>query len=182
MGKVSPLQRSLKLLRDSGWTVGITEHFNPHVKIRQDYCGFADCIAFRKDFPILAVNAMHMKHRDDHEKLRENEKLYKWIEAGHRFALYQWHSVGRRWHCFVKEWNLDDMRIKRGESSGEPCKSMGDGTASGTEDPAGSARPRDGGSDSKQRGRTDARSAGSRRTTTRRGNGQAHKLGDANNQ
>lgn len=132
----SPLQRTLKMLRDAGWTVGITEHFNPHVRIRQDLFGFADAIAFRKGFPVLALNAMHLKHSSEHDKLRENEALRKWIEAGHRFALYQWHQVGPRgkrklWKVFVQEWKLDDMRRKKAQSSGERLakKGLRDGKA-----------------------------------------------------
>jgi hypothetical protein len=176
----SPLQRTLKLLRDSGWTVGITEHFNPHVRIRQDFCGFADAIAFRVGFTTLAVNAMHLKHRHEHDKLRENKALREWIRSGNRFALYQWRKAGDRgrrklWSVIVREWKLDDMRIKRGQSRGEPL-----GKRSGHKAPAARRRAGDGKARPNERRRTHARSAGSPRTDTRRGRGQAHKLGDAN--
>lgn len=175
MGKVSPLQRTLKVLRDAGWTVGITEHWNPHVKIRQDFCGFADCIAFRPGYDTLAVNAMHMKHGADHDKLRENPKLEQWLLSGNRFALYQWHIIAGRWKCYVHEWELDDMRIERGESRGEL-----NAKNSGRKTPATSSRPRDRKSRPNERGRAHTRSAGTPRTDTRRGRSQAHKLGDAN--
>lgn len=150
----SPLQRTLALLRTAGWTVGITEHFNPHVRIRQDFCGFADAIAFRKGFPVLALNAMHFRHRNEHEKLRENGALKKWIEAGHRFALYQWVQSGERgrrklWRVMVREWHLDDMRHKRAKSRGEPL-----GKRSGRKTPAARRRTGDGKARPNERRRT----------------------------
>lgn len=44
-----PLQRSINELKKQGYQVGITERFNSFVKIRQDFCGFADAIAFHPD-------------------------------------------------------------------------------------------------------------------------------------
>ncbi|HQV57391.1 MAG TPA: hypothetical protein PKV27_05220, partial [Ilumatobacteraceae bacterium] len=43
----SPTTLSLKALRDAGYTVAIVEHFNPHMRIRQDLFGFIDIIAIR---------------------------------------------------------------------------------------------------------------------------------------
>ena len=83
------------MLRDEGYTVGITEHFNPWVRIRQDFCGFADCIAFKPGVPTLAVNAMHLKDRT-HHKFESNEKLSLWVASGNAFEMHQWHCVGER--------------------------------------------------------------------------------------
>ena len=50
----SPTQRSLKYLRDQGYTVAITEKWNSYAKVRQDLFGFIDMIAI-KDGQTLAV-------------------------------------------------------------------------------------------------------------------------------
>ena len=42
--KTSPMQRSLKHLRDAGWTCAIVEHWNLHAKIRQDLFGFGELV------------------------------------------------------------------------------------------------------------------------------------------
>lgn len=44
---MSPTQRSLKLLRDDGWTVAVTEHWNPWARIRQDLFGIIDLLCVR---------------------------------------------------------------------------------------------------------------------------------------
>lgn len=44
---MSPTARSLKYLRDKGYTAAVVEKWNPHARIRQDFCGFADIIAFK---------------------------------------------------------------------------------------------------------------------------------------
>lgn len=111
MAKTSPLQRTLKFLRDDGFIVGITEKFNPHVKIRQDFCGFADCIAFKVGEPVLAVNAMLLRNRNVHDRFDENDALKTWVDAGHRFEMHQWHIVGARGKR--KTWEL--VRFARTE-------------------------------------------------------------------
>lgn len=44
---MTPTQRSLKMLRDEGWTVEVVEKWNPHSRTRHDLFGFADLIAIR---------------------------------------------------------------------------------------------------------------------------------------
>ena len=50
----SPTQLSLKKLKDEGYLVAITEHWNPFARIRQDMFGFCDIMAIR-DKEILFV-------------------------------------------------------------------------------------------------------------------------------
>lgn len=106
---MSPLQRTLAKLRADGYTVGITEKWNPHAHIRQDFCGFADCLAFRPDTTgVLAVNAMLLRNRNAHEKFKDNTAIPRWLAAGNRFVMHQWHKVGprgqvKRWECEIVE-------------------------------------------------------------------------------
>jgi hypothetical protein len=94
---MSPLQRTLAFLRKEGYIVGITEKWNPHAHIRQDFCGFADCLAFTAGVKgVLAVNAMLLRNRNVHDKFNQNEALRVWLEAGNRFAMFQWHKIGPR--------------------------------------------------------------------------------------
>ena len=41
----SPTQRSLKLLRDEGYTAQVVERWNPHARVRQDLFGVIDTAA-----------------------------------------------------------------------------------------------------------------------------------------
>ena len=45
----SPTSRSLAHLRKLGFTVGITEKWNPYAHIRQDLFGCIDMVAIKKD-------------------------------------------------------------------------------------------------------------------------------------
>ena len=52
----SPTQRSLKHWRDLGYLCAIVEHWNPHVRIRQDLYGFIDVLAIKGE-DIVGVQA-----------------------------------------------------------------------------------------------------------------------------
>jgi hypothetical protein len=52
----SPTQRSLKHWRDLGYLCAVVEHFNPHVRIRQDLYGFIDILAIKGE-DIVGVQA-----------------------------------------------------------------------------------------------------------------------------
>lgn len=114
---MSPLQRTLGRLRRKGYIVGITEKWNPHIRIRQDFCGFADCLAFRDwEIGVLAVNAMHLRHRTGHKKFNKNKALKIWLMAGNRFSMHQWHKIGSRgkrkiWQVEVRRAELKSNRI-----------------------------------------------------------------------
>lgn len=43
--KTSPTARTLRLLRGMGYQAFVVERWNPHVKRRQDFGGFADILA-----------------------------------------------------------------------------------------------------------------------------------------
>jgi hypothetical protein len=112
---MSPLQRTLGRLRRKGYTVGITEHWNPHVNIRQDFCGFADCLAFSDSFRgVLAVNAMHLRHRTEHKRFGKNKALKVWLKAGNRFSMHQWHKIGPRGQR--KNWKVEVVQAKLKEN------------------------------------------------------------------
>ncbi|GIW55373.1 MAG: hypothetical protein KatS3mg082_1777 [Nitrospiraceae bacterium] len=53
---MSPLQRTLKCLRQEGYLVEVTERWNAYARRRQDLWGFVDALALRGE-EILAVQA-----------------------------------------------------------------------------------------------------------------------------
>jgi hypothetical protein len=52
----SPTQRSLKHWREQGYLCAVVEHWNPHVRIRQDLYGFIDVLAIKGE-DIIGVQA-----------------------------------------------------------------------------------------------------------------------------
>lgn len=102
---MSPTQRTLAKLRAEGWMCGIVEHFNPHVKIRQDLFGFIDLICVRGDMT-LAVQTTSGDHVADHvEKIRGLPAARTWASSIFRqIVVMGWRKVGPRgkrklWEC-----------------------------------------------------------------------------------
>src|SRR4030095_400705 len=87
-------QRSLQLLRDEGFRpVQVVEHFNPHVKIRQDLFGFADILAVHPDKRItLAVQAT-MGHGNlwaRRQKIEANDNARLCYRARWQIEIHGW--------------------------------------------------------------------------------------------
>lgn len=105
----SPTQRSLKKLRDSGWTCGVVERWNMHAHIRQDFCGGIDLIAFRSPArapdpgpgdpflpgAILGVQCCTGSGLAAHRtKLLNEPRMREWIAAGGRLVIHAWAKRG----------------------------------------------------------------------------------------
>ena len=86
----SPTQRSLKRLRELGYTVQVVEKWNPHAKVRQDLFGFIDLLAIRKG-EVLGVQACA---RGDiakrAQKIADHENVGIVRQAGIRIEVHGW--------------------------------------------------------------------------------------------
>lgn len=86
----SPAQRSLKYLRDQGYTVAITEKWNSHAKIRQDLFGFIDLLAIkdRKTLAIQTTSSSSFAVR--RKKIEGHENLPLVLAAGWQVTVHGW--------------------------------------------------------------------------------------------
>jgi len=91
---LSPIQRTLRELRQRGCICGIVERFNQYAGafgIRQDLFGFIDLIALYPDKGIVGVQCCarsgHAAHRT---KILENEVAPEWIKAGGTIEIWSW--------------------------------------------------------------------------------------------
>jgi len=117
----SPTQRSLKLLRERGYMAAITEHWNPHARLRQDLFGFIDIIAVSRLYGIIAVQTTsgpNMAARID--KIRESVHATVWLGGGGTIIVHGWRKVGARgarklWECREVRMMLVDGEIKEVE-------------------------------------------------------------------
>lgn len=93
---MTPTQRSLAYLREQGYTVAITEKWNPHARIRQDLFGFIDLLAIRKG-ETLAVQVTSTGVSSRIKKIMESDYLPKVRDAGWRIIVHGWrkNSKGR---------------------------------------------------------------------------------------
>jgi hypothetical protein len=102
---MTPTQRSLKKLRDEGWTVAVVERWNPHARIRQDLYGFIDVLAIRGG-DTLAVQVTSGDHVADRvKKIRSVPTAPIWLESPTRkIVVHGWRKAGARgkrktWQC-----------------------------------------------------------------------------------
>ena len=101
----SSTQRSLKLLRERGYMAAVTEHWNPHARLRQDLFGFVDIVAVSRLYGIIAVqttSGANMAARID--KIRESVHAKVWLDADGTILVHGWRKVGARgarklWEC-----------------------------------------------------------------------------------
>jgi len=86
----SPTQRSLKYLRDQGYTVAITEKWNPHARVRQDLFGFIDMLAI-KDGQTLAVQTTSSSSFSERKKkIEAHENLPLVLAARWQVTVHGW--------------------------------------------------------------------------------------------
>lgn len=95
----SPTQRSLKHLRNQGWTVAIVEHWNSWTKIRQDLFGVFDLLAIRKG-PGFTTKAIQVTSTTNvssrRKKIMESPHARLWCDAGNLIELHGWSKKGPR--------------------------------------------------------------------------------------
>lgn len=100
----SPTQRSLKLLREKGYTVAVVEHWNSFVNKRFDLFGFIDLLAL-KDGETLAVQTTSYSNVSARiNKIADHENVAAVRKAGWSIHVHGWHKVGRFWQ--VREVDL----------------------------------------------------------------------------
>lgn len=115
---MTPLARSLALLRDRGYTVARAEHWNAFAHVRQDLFGFVDLVAIRAGASILAVQVTVQDRAGDHRrKIEKNEAAQTWLEAGGRIELHLWavrKDGGRRarWTCHIESASREPRHSK----------------------------------------------------------------------
>ena len=95
---MSNTQRSLKLMRDAGWTCAIVEHWNAHAFIRQDLFGFADLLCIREGGPFLAVQTTAWSAISARlNKIAAEPKSLTFISCGGAIEVHGWKKQKGRW-------------------------------------------------------------------------------------
>lgn len=85
---MSPMQRSLKKLRDEGYHCEITEHFSRGLK--HDLWGFCDILAIKEN-EVLAVQTTSAANKSARiKKITESEKIAYVRKAGIRVVVHAW--------------------------------------------------------------------------------------------
>ena len=105
---MTPTQRSLALLRAAGMYAYVVERWNSFAKIRQDFGGFADILAWNSVAGVLAVQTTTRAHDDRQLALLAKDNVRAWLAGGNRLHIHGWAKVGargkrKRWACKVVE-------------------------------------------------------------------------------
>ena len=94
---MTPTERTLKHLKDQGYTTGKTEQWNkfagPH-GIRQDLFGFIDYIAMDGKH-VVGVQSCGTSYAEHERKIIEDcrEKAVLWLRSGGQIMLIGWRKV-----------------------------------------------------------------------------------------
>ena len=105
----SPTQLTLATFRTLGWSVEIVEHWNAHAKIRQDFGGMFDLIAWRPcegersaSLPepsgggIVGIQVTDLTHVANRcHKIACNGYAVSWLSAWGRIQVWGWGLSGR---------------------------------------------------------------------------------------
>lgn len=98
---MSPTQRSLKLLRERGYMVAITEKWNPHARIRQDLFGILDLVAIKGDetLGVQTTTLGNVSARVD--KITQSEATPILRDAHWRIEVHGWRKLKAGWQAKV---------------------------------------------------------------------------------
>ena len=98
----SPTQLSLKKLKEDGYLVAITEHWNPFARIRQDLFGFIDLLAI-KDGQVLAIQTTSKSNMNARvKKIGDSEHIGKIRKCNWQIEVWGWSkNKSNRWELKV---------------------------------------------------------------------------------
>jgi len=115
----SPTQRTLKLLRDEGYTAEVVEKWIPQARRRKDLFNCIDVVGIHPDhngvLGVQATTASNLSKRK--QKSVALDSLKVWLTANNRFELHGWRKGGPRgkrkvWVCNRQE--IDESHLHSG--------------------------------------------------------------------
>lgn len=116
---MTPTERSLRHLRESGWTVQKVEYWNSFCKRRVDVFHFGDLLACRPDGkPTLLQVTSGTNVSARIQKAKEHSgPLIVWLLSGGALLVHGWAKRGPRGE--PKRWTLREVSISVSDFSAE---------------------------------------------------------------
>ena len=103
----SPMELSLKLLGELGYTRQKVEHWNPFAGRRQDLFGVIDIVAVKSgEVGVLGVQCTTASNVSEHiRKVVESREANEWLRAGNKLAIHGWDKkkVKNKWQYTLRE-------------------------------------------------------------------------------
>ena len=108
MSKTSPTQRSIKYMRELGYTCAIVEHWNHYTQRRNDLFGFGDLLAVGNGSIVLiqVTSGSNTAARIKKIKTECRDNAIAWLQAGGQVEVQSWRQLVKR--------NKDGTKSKRG--------------------------------------------------------------------
>lgn len=97
----SPTQLTLKKLRNDGYLVAVTEHWNQYAKIRQDLFGFVDVLGLRQGETIAVQATSYSNVSARVKKILNHENIDMARKAGWKIEVWGWHKPKHRWRVRI---------------------------------------------------------------------------------
>jgi len=104
MSKYSPTQLSLKFLKEQGYTVDITEHWNPFSRTRKDLFNICDIVALRDKEIVFVQTTTAGNALARCKKIADSEAIGAIRKAGITVIVHGWFkNKSNRWECKVRD-------------------------------------------------------------------------------
>lgn len=114
-----PASRSLKHLRDNGYTAQVVERWNQFARVRQDLFGCIDIVAIKSDlngvYGVQTTSTGNMSARV--EKIKQEPIMRLWLEAGNTLVVHGWAKRGKAGKR--KLWTLKEREVTLKDLNGE---------------------------------------------------------------
>ena len=114
----STVQRSLKLLREAGWTCQIVERWNAFAKVRQDLYGFGDIIACGPSGIMLVQTTSGAHVAERLAKVKAEPRAKAWYDAGGMIVVHGWAKRGPRGKAKKWEVRIEEVHFREEKQSG----------------------------------------------------------------
>mgnify|MGYP006863446199 CR=1 FL=1 len=117
MAKTSPMQRSLKVIKDAGLPYWKVEYWQPWARRRIDLFNIIDLIVL--DSGIIGVQITGADIASHRIKILETEKNYTiaWLKSGGLLEVHSWRNLVVKRGMKAKKWNckIADVLLVNGE-------------------------------------------------------------------
>ena len=109
MSKPSPTQRTLKEMRDRGYTCQVVEYWNPFARRRIDLFGCIDvvCLSEAHNGVLGIQTTSRANHSARRHKIAESEDMRLWVACGNTLLIQSWGKLKRGWSLREEEITLD---------------------------------------------------------------------------
>jgi len=108
-----PTQKSLELLREQGYTVYITEHWNAYARVRKDLYSFIDIVGLHPiETGVLGVQTTTSTNMSARVKKAEGLPAYwLWLSCGNDVEFHGWSKLLKKRGGKLRVWKPRVIRV-----------------------------------------------------------------------